>query len=99
MALYGALAEHDRQGKELMIHEAALPADGSLEIDTDFAVIDGVYATVKQATAPTTTVLTYAVSGNTVTVYGWAATASGDTTLVASDGEETINVQIIGRRR
>lgn len=99
MALYGALAEHDREGKELLIHEADLPADGSMEIDTPFADIDSVHATVKQGTAPTTTVFSYAVSGNTVTLHGWKVTGTADTTLIASDGGETVNVQIIGRRR
>lgn len=100
MSLYGAMAETDRQGKEIKIVSGALDASGQLEIDTPFANVDHVNATITgQATAPTTSVLSYDVSGNTVTVYGWMVTAAGDTTLIASDGEEDITVEIIGRRR
>lgn len=99
MSLFGAVAETDRQGKEIKTVSGALAANGQLEIDTPYAEIDHVSATVKQATTPATTVFTYEVVGNTVTVYGWMVTATGDSTLIASTGEEDVTVEITGRRR
>lgn len=37
-----------------------------------------------------TSISTYAISGTTLNLYGWKVTATGDTTLVASSGTETI---------
>lgn len=99
MSLYGALAEAVREGKEIQVEEAELDSSGQASIATNFATIDAVVATVKKATAPTTIALTWGVSGNDVTVYGWKATASNDVTLIASDANETVSVMIIGRRR
>lgn len=99
MALYGGLAEFTRQGKELLCTSGALSALGVLDIATDFATIDSVSAMLEGDTAPTTNVLTYSVDGSTVTISGWMPTATADTALVASDGEETVSVVIIGRRR
>ena len=100
MSLFGALAEADREGKEVMVASGSLNASGQLEIDTPFATIDHVGATVaEQSTAPTTAVITYDVDGSAVTLYAWAATATADTALVASDGEESVTVTVIGRRR
>lgn len=99
MALYGALAEFDRQGKEVLCTSGALSALGVLDVVTEFATIDAVSATLEGDTAPTTAVLTYSVDGSTVTISGWMPTAADDTALIASDGEETVSVVIIGRRR
>lgn len=99
MSLYGALAEFDRQGKEVLCTTGALSALGVLAIPTEFATIDAVTATLNGDTAPTTITLSYEVDGSEVTISGWMATAVDDVTLVASDGEETVSVIIIGRRR
>ncbi len=99
MSLQGAVAEAVREGKEVLVEEGTLDTSGELAISTPFANIDSVVATVKKATAPTTIALSYGVSGNDVTVYGWKATAANDVTLIASDANETVSVVVIGRRR
>lgn len=100
MSLYGAVAENERQGKELKCGIGALAAvTGILAITTEFDTIDSVVATVQKATAPTTSALTYSVSGSTVTIHGWMATAADDTALIASTAEESVSYIIMGRRR
>ena len=99
MALYNALAEAVRQGKQVQVENGALDASGLLVITTGFATIDSVQATVEKATAPTTSQLTFSVSGSTVTIRGWKATATADTALIASDALEDVSVVIVGRRR
>lgn len=99
MSLYGALAEHERQGKEVALYRTALSADGTLEIDTGFAEIDSVQVSINQGSEPTTTVTNWEATGNTVTIHGWKVTGSNNNTLVASDGEETLDIMIVGRRR
>jgi len=98
MAL-NALAEAVRQGKAVQCENGSLDSSGELAIATEFATIDSVVATVNKATAPTTSQLTYSVSGSTVTIHGWKATATADTALIASDANEDVSVVIIGRRR
>lgn len=99
MSLYGALAEADRQGKELQCGEAAITA--SVAISTEFATIDAVVVTHNTSSAPGvgSSHFTYAVSGNTVTIYAWKVTGSADTTLVAGTVETNVGYVIIGRRR
>lgn len=92
MSLYGALAENERQGKEVICHEEALASNGELAIGTSLAQIDSVALSIRSDASPTTDMLTWDFSDGTVTVYGWA---SG----TASTGEETISATIIGRRR
>lgn len=99
MSLFGALAEKDREGKEVYVKEGALDSSGQLAISPGFSTIDAVSALVKKSSAPTTQQLSWEVSGGTVTVYGWEATASGDTALTATSSQETVSVTIIGRRR
>lgn len=100
MSLFGALAEAEREGKEVQVASGSLDASGQLVIETPFAAIDHVEASLsEQATAPSTSVITSATGGNTVTLYGWMPTAAADTTLVASTGQESVTAVIIGRRR
>lgn len=101
MALQGALAEHDREGKEVLCGEMDLDGSNPTPITTGFATIDAVEVQLKGSSAPGTgtSLLTYDVSGNVVNVYAWKPTGSGDTTLVASTGTETFSYTIIGRRR
>lgn len=93
-----AMGEVEREGKEVLTGSADLAADGTLAVSTPFARIDSVSAIVVGSSAPTTVAFSYAFSGGTVTIHGWKATASGDTTQIASDAEETIAYTIIGRR-
>ena len=98
MSLYGALAEDKREGKRVLVAKGALVA-GVLVVTTDFANIDAVAATIESATAPVTSLLTYSVAGNKVTVRGWKPTSVGSTTLIATTGTEPVSVTITGRRR
>lgn len=99
MSLYGALAESDREGKEVSCGESAVTA--SVEITTPFADIDAVLITHKSGSAPGvgSAHFTYSVSGNVVTIYAWKVTASGDATLIAGTVETNVSYAIIGRRR
>jgi len=99
MALYNAVAETVRNGKELMVEEVTLDTSGEAVITTPYATIDAVTATLKKGTAPTTATLSFSVSGNEVTIHGWMPTAADDTALIASTANETVSVVIIGRRR
>lgn len=97
MALFG-LGEVVRNGKKLVVVKGTLDGAGLLVVNTPFSVIEAASATVEKATAPTTSAITYDISGNTVTIRGWKATAAGDTTLIASDAGEDVSVMIFGRR-
>lgn len=101
MPLYGALAEHERTGKEVHCGEMALDGANPTPISTGFANIDSVALQLEGSTAPGlgTSVLTYEVDGSTVNVYAWKPTSATDPTLVASTGTESFSFTIIGRRR
>lgn len=102
MALFGALRAKNA-GDRVDYVEQAL--DGSNPTDATFNLADGesikaVYVSLKNGSAPGvgTSVLTYDVSDETVSVYAWKPTSSGDATLIASTGTETHSViAIIGR--
>lgn len=101
MSLQGALAEHDREGKEVITGEVALDGSNPTAVTTGFATIDAVFLTMKTTSSPgvSTSVLTFDVSNNVVNIYGWKPTSTTDTTLVASDGTQTVSYIIVGRRR
>lgn len=99
MTLYGAVGEVERKGKEVVTASGDFDSAGEATISTPFANIDAVIVTVNKATAPTTQQVTYSVSGSTVTLHAWKATAAGNTALTASDAGESYSVMIIGRRR
>lgn len=94
-----AMAEAVRQGKAVLCGNGTFLAGGTLAVLTEFATVDSVVATINKATAPTTRAITFDVSGATVTLRGWKATAAGDTTLIASDATEDVYYTIIGRLR
>ena len=98
MSLYGALAETERNGKELLCGRVELDS-AEAEIVTPFRTIDAVIATVQEDGAPATTVVTYEVNDNVVTLYGWAPTSSSVTTLVATSADDVVDYVIIGRPR
>lgn len=43
-----------------------------------------------------TSVITYAISGTTVSLYAWKPTSGSDPTLVASTGTETVSYVAVG---
>lgn len=94
-----AVGEYDRQGKEVVTGSVALDGTNPTPVATGFATIDDVQVSIKGTSAPTTTVVTWDASGSTVNLYGWKVTGTADTTLIASDGTETVSYTIIGRRR
>lgn len=99
MALFGALAEADRQGKEVFVKEVAVTA--SVAVTTPFATIDGVQITQKRATAPglNSSVYTWDYTGGVLTIYAWKPTSATDPTLIAGTVASTVTVTVIGRRR
>lgn len=101
MSLYGAVAEHEREGKVLVCGEKALDGGNPTAIATGLKEIKSVALTLKGSTAPgdNTSVLTYDVSGGTVNVYAWKNTGGTDPTLAASTGTETFSYTIFGLRR
>jgi len=95
-----AIGETNRQGKEIITITGTFPVNGILVASpVPYDTIDAVNVTVNQATAPTTSTFTWNFTGGVLSVYAWKATAAGDTTLIASDAEETASITIIGRRR
>lgn len=100
MALLGALAEAVREGKEIVVGEAALDGSNPTPITHTFRVVKNVQLTLKGTSAPglSTSVLTYDVSGQTLNVYGWMPTGATNPTLIASTGTETFSYMIVGIR-
>lgn len=101
MSLQGALAEHVREGKEVITGSTTLDGSNPTAVSTGFANIDHVSLQLMGSTAPgvSTSVLTFEVSGSTVNIYAWKPTGSGNATLIASDGTEDVSYTIVGRRR
>lgn len=91
MALHGALAEAERDGKEVVAGSGDFNASGVLVVDTPFNRIDAVMALVESATAPATLRVSYSVDGSDVTLRAWGAEG-------AADAEETVSYIIIGKR-
>ena len=82
------------------VHAGEIALDGSnpTAITTPFSTITGVALTISSAssTGVGTSVLTYANSSGTCSVYAWKVTETGNATLVASTGTETIGFVITG---
>jgi len=101
MSLQGALAEHVREGKEIITGAVALDGTNPTPVFTGLANLDAVSLTLGGSTAPGvgTSTLTYEVLGSTVNIYAWKPTSSADATLIASTGTETVSYALVGRRR
>ncbi|MGE5500701.1 MAG: hypothetical protein ACM3W4_02110 [Ignavibacteriales bacterium] len=78
--------------------EIALDGSNPTPITTGLTTITGASVALKGTAAPGvgTSVLTYGVSGGTLNVYAWKVTATGDATLIASTGTETIGWSAVG---
>lgn len=72
--------------------EIALDGSNPTPVTTGLTAILGVSLSLKTASAPGvgTQKLTYDTSGGTLNIYGWKPTGSGDCTLIASTGTETV---------
>lgn len=95
-----ALAEAERTGKEVLTREVAI-ATASAVVTHPFRVIDNVQITRKTSSAPalTSSVFTWQVVGNVLTVYAWRPTSATDPTLIAGNAASTVSVTVTGRRR
>ena len=104
MALHNALGEAapvglTREGKSVLADEVALDGANPTAVTTPFKTIDAVQVSLKGSAAPGvgTSIITYDVAGAVVNFYAWKVTGTGDTTLIASAGTETISYAIYGR--
>ena len=78
--------------------ETTLDGSNPTAVSTGLSTITSVTLTIANASAPGvgTSILTYAVSGGTLSIYAWKVTASGNATLVASTGTETVSYTVVG---
>lgn len=76
----------------------ALDGSNPTPIVTGLTTVNGFSATIEGSSAPgdNTSVLTYTISGGTVSVYAWKNTSGTDPTLVASTGTENIAWVAVG---
>lgn len=76
----------------------ALDGSNPTPITTGLTTVTGFAATLQGSSAPGlgTSVLTHTISSGTVSVYAWKVTGSGDCTLIASTGTETISWVAVG---
>ena len=76
----------------------ALDGSNPTAIATGLTTVTGFSATLQGASAPGvgTSVLTHTITDGTVSVYAWKVTATGDATLIASAGTETISWVAVG---
>jgi hypothetical protein len=93
----------ETQSNRLKIVAGEVALDGSNPTNVDLSAIFqstvvAVAVGVKNASAPGvgTSVVTYNISGRTVSLYGWKVTAVDDATLVASTGTDTITYLAVG---
>lgn len=77
---------------------AALDGSNPTAVVTGLTSITGVSLTLGGAVAPgdNTSVLTYSVTGGTISVYAWKNTSGTDPTLVASTGTENFSWVAVG---
>lgn len=84
-----------RRGLGLWQSSGAL-SSGVIAFTTPFKSVVCASPRLDITTAPTTSELTYHASAGVVTIYGWKASAAGTTTLVATDGTETVSCVVVG---
>jgi len=85
-------------GYKIARGETALGGSNPTAVTTGLATITGCSLTMKATAAPGvgTSVVTYCSSSGTMNMYGWKVTATGDATLIASTGTETIGWVCVG---
>ena len=78
--------------------ETTLDGSNPTAVSTGLSTITGVTLTLEGSSTPGvgTSILTYAVSGGTLSIYAWKVTSSSDTTLVASTGTEDVSYTVVG---
>jgi hypothetical protein len=100
MSLFGALGEAVRRDEVVVRGEVALDGSNPTDVLTGLKSISAVFVALKGSSTPGvgTSVLTYTISGQTLSIYAWKVTNSSTTTLVASTGTETVSYIVIGVR-
>ena len=78
--------------------EVALDGSNPTAATTGLTTISSASVSLKGSSAPGvgTSVLTYDISSGTLNIYAWKVTATGDATLIASTGTETVSWVAIG---
>ncbi len=96
-----SVGEIEREGKEIMTGTVDLDGTNPTPVTTKFATISHVHVALTGDTAPgvSTTTFSWEADGNVVNIYAWKPTGSGNATMVASDGTETVSYVIFGIRR
>jgi hypothetical protein len=100
MSIYGALAEQTRRDEAIARGEVALDGSNPTAVVTGLKTITAVGLALKGTAAPGvgTSVLTYSQTNGTLNIYAWKVTASGNATLIASTGTETVSWVAIGAK-
>lgn len=85
-------------GYKIARGETALDGSNPTPATTGLTTIVACSATIKATAAPGvgTSIVTYGSSSGTLNLYGWKVTATGDATLIASTGTETIGWVCVG---
>lgn len=78
--------------------ETALDGTNPTPVTSGLTTIVSCSLTIKSTAAPglSTSVVTYGTSSGTLNMYGWKPTGTGDTTLIASTGTDTIGWVCVG---
>lgn len=78
--------------------ETALDGTNPTPVTPGLATIVACSVSIKTTAAPGvgTSIVTYSTSTTTLNLYGWKVTATGDATLIASTGTETIGWVCVG---
>ena len=85
-------------GYKIARGEIALDGSNPTPVTTGLTTIVSAAVALKGTSAPGvgTSIVTYGVSGGTLNIYAWKPTGSGDCTLIASTGTETVGWVAIG---
>lgn len=98
VALNAAYADNVGTALKVVGGVAALDGANPTPIATGLSAITGVQLTLGSAVALglNTSILTYAVTGGTINVYGWKPTSATDPTLIASTGTDAFSWVAVG---
>lgn len=85
-------------GYKIARGETALDGSNPTAVTTGLTTITGCALTIKATAAPgvSTSVVSYGTSSGTMNMYGWKVTGTGDATLIASTGTDTIGWVCVG---
>jgi hypothetical protein len=94
----GLVAMLGAAGYKIARGETALDGTNPTPAATGLTTIVAAAVSLKGTAAPGvgTSVVTYGTSSGTLNLYGWMPTATGDCTLIASTGTETVGWVAVG---